>query len=52
MTFSMTAIPSVEEVIMESYDLDDVLTGLVPGGCVQPYISGFIESLMDQPRAR
>lgn len=32
---------------MESYDLDDVLRGLAAGGCVRPYIHGFIEELME-----
>lgn len=32
---------------MKSYDPDDVLRGLAPGGRVQPYIHGFIERLME-----
>lgn len=36
-----------EEVIMKSYDLDDVLIGIGPGGCARPYVHGFIEGLME-----
>jgi len=33
--------------MMERYDPDDVLRRIRPGGCVQPYIRGFVEQLMD-----
>ena len=33
---------------MRSYSVDEVLVGLAPGGRAQPYIRGFVESLMDE----
>ena len=47
MTSSSAATPAVTEVIMKSYDLDDVLRGVAPGGCVRPYVRGFVEGLRD-----
>ena len=32
---------------MESFDSDDVLRGVAHAGCVQPYICGFVEGLMN-----
>jgi site-specific recombinase XerD len=48
LTSSMTARTAVEEVIMRSNDIGEVLVDLAPGGPIQPYISGFIEGLVDQ----
>ncbi len=32
---------------MKSYDLDDVLRDVGPGGCAETYIPGFVQSLME-----
>jgi len=47
MTCSQAAMPAVVEVIMKSYDPDDVLRCLAPSGRARPYIHGFIERLME-----
>jgi hypothetical protein len=48
LTSSQTAKTAVEEVIMRSSDVDEVLAGLAPGGRAQPHIRGFVEGLLAQ----